>query len=513
MTNIHEVLPSVINLDLGATHKKASIFRATDLHPLTSPMSVDTTKYTVLETKPRVIKWIDGRQFLRTICDLPASLILSDDAEYDIRSCVLTGLANSLTVSYTEIDEKTKMKKTERRIILDVPSLETKLSEEQDEILDRFIPNYKGLKPSTSLMKILALKNEPDLVKYLFNREISFEKLEFNSPLGLVAETLSGGKTKGVPLADLKDFAGTLGKSVDEVKGLLQDLGISSHQIDFLTTNNVNIDGINFYTVGDLDANTFLFNSLIEQGKIDNNNIFIELDTVGKIIWSAESESELVKLGNPRELNHLSYITQRLTAGVNPLLMSHLVAPFMENGNMDDAYHLTAKIIEEEFSDEFNPFIYYPDPLAGKNTLGRLFINDDGVLKEIDLNPTNISNIKFENIRKQIIFAIAKGVCFGLRQKTESILEAKRKRPISANIVIYGGLPFHHAAWRKLIAQCFNSNLSHLDLPNSGPSASYKAVTELTGKNPDIKVNLYPIKKMVDRNHEYQGWKDALEKI
>lgn len=464
-------------------------------------------------------RWTDAKDFTLPILDSVYQLLSAEHSPV-VSSVVLTGWTNSLVVSYKGKDRKDQFgAPTSRTVILmEDPELQTELNNKQKEILSGFLGEsfaQRGLKVSSSLMKLLALMNNPGVVQYLFGPGVKFEDLEFTSMLGFLRHILSGNE-RGlgrinrslVPVADLKGFASVPGKNASEVSRLMAQFGIRPSQVIFSDSASEESQGIKTVTYNDFEANIEMISKLISPGvnKLPSDLVGIEIGTVAKVFAKGDPQGKAYKETGKR-LGEMVYASQRNGGRVKTNIIDHLIGNMPpETGNAIIDLYLSDGLTE---SFDKNPYIYLPD--NGEN--GRLFKGDT----EISLEQEELKklNLPYDEIGK-IVRAVIRGVGFGCREKAEKILKAKEQDPNKTDYYCYGGAP-DSIPFRETLAQCFPGIVRHLHLPDSGKSATFLYYRQkgLIGAHDEknLVIVTHDVEKQIDREKEYKRWKQLKERI
>ncbi len=444
---------SVFSIDLGSTLTKTDpnpINRGSEsrinFKPKTEEIKIENYKFRILT----------GKKYEEFITNIKKSITeFREDTEDDrmIRLTTITGFTNSLAVVYNDPENPNKQKVT---VLLDDPSLTPDLNEKQKEILQKY--NIPIDKKATTLMKLLALKNDPQLVKALFGERTNFEDLRFSTMIGAIIWELKGRQMQNlsVPFDDLKGL-GKKDMTLEESMRLLEELGINDSQIKRMKIDNSyfaqTFEGIVF-AINDFTSEMKFIDQLLIHNKIPQNSIIFGLDSVGKIIFpnSLSPNDELTKAFP--EVN-ARYTTQRMTGNVITEWFAKRLGFKKENGEND--YEGIDKFLQTANLE--TPFYYNPDTNS-------LYLIKDGEPKFV--NPKKINKMSADE-QKQITVAIALGTILGLRKKMEEAINPEEK----PELYFYGGL-MPHRGWQRIINTVFSDYTNHwLKIPNANLTTQF----------------------------------------
>jgi len=380
---------------------------------------------------------------------------------------VLTGFTNSLAIRY----------QGKTALLLDDPSLEGAMTPLQRTILDKTFTDWQD-KPS-SLKKLLAIKNHPELLTELFAGEIDasapivFADIQFSTMLGVVAEKLSE-SPEGfvVPLDDIRGF-GNKGLTPEQASLLMAELGIGPTQIRFQKSRFLPSykEGL-IFQIPDLTAEVIALDSQRRiKGGIEKNATIVGLDTIGKIITPYPSMPRYIKNADGTPI--LGYTTQRMTGAVSEKLLRLLYQT--KDGRVD--YWMIHSILKKAAeTNESSEFVFYPDNLDELKRGKLFYIGSDAVL----IPPETYASEMFDEAdRRKMVLGIALGVAFGLRHKIETIW--KHNGVKNAPIYLYGGLGANgQTGWTDILAQALpDTEIYRLDLPSGNVAAALTAIRTL----------------------------------
>lgn len=399
----------------------------------------------------------------------------------------MTGLTNSLVARYED----------KIIVLLDEPSLRGKLTDEQTRILNEII-GEKGAQKQSTVRKLLALKNDPKLVKKLFGNQVSFADLQFSTVLGALKSIITDDKSFVVPFDDLKGF-GRKDLTVQEVQKMMQDLKIDKKQISFYESKYAKApNGEIIYTVNDFSGEAAVISELRKNGEIIKNSIVVGLDSVVKIVTNLPLGTE----GFFPEYGE-RYTTQRMGANINTKLMKSFLKILhnyeweVDYKKIDDILH-TAAINKIRSS-----YLYFPDHHNGGST-GTIYKNEDGTL--IPMGNKDLIKIEDEKEKENLALGIAVGMVFGIREKIESIWEKNNLE--NSPIFLYGGLIYKQPGWADIIAQALpNVLIDCINISSGVDTASRLAIKELNKPISAIEHVSNPIVVDHKRDQEYQEWK------
>jgi hypothetical protein len=407
----------------------------------------------------------------------------------------LTGFTQSLAVIY----------KDKTVVLLDEPSLITRPTPDQMSVLSN--ENYWGADASkkqiNSIIKLLSLKNHPQILKKLFGDDVEFKDLKFSSMLGLIKQFLKGNDSQhSFPLGDLLGF-GSKVLTRDQAISMLHELGINDDQINI--DESLLDDGGDigkFYTINDFAGELKVIEKLIETNQIPRWSYFIGLSSVGKFAtYLYNPKTKKMAMTNEA----VSYTTQRMGANALTKLGPELF-PNKENSFEPDYQYIDQILSDAADQDLKTPYLYFPD-IHDENNIGTLYRIDNGRIKNIELKKIKGFNVEE---RKKILLAIAQGISFGLREliMETSELNARVKGPI----YIYGGLLENQRGWAKVISQCIphHNGIYYLGITSANITTAYLAAKEINPELPPIKIESQTIPSTkFDRKKEFYNWKNA----
>lgn len=446
---------SVFSIDLGSTLTKTDpnpINRGSesriDFKPKTEEIKIENYKFRILT----------GKKYEEFITNIKQSITeFREDTEDDriIRLTTITGFTNSLAIVYNDPENPNKQKVT---VLLDDPSLTPDLNEEQKEILKKY--NIPIDKKATTLMKLLALKNNPQLVKALFGEGTNFEDLRFSTMIGAIIWELKGRQMQNlsVPFDDLKGF-GRKDITLEETMQLLEELGINNSQITRMKIDNSyftqTFEGIVF-SINDFTSEMKFIDQLLIHNKIPQNSVIFGLDSVGKIIFpnSLNPKSESTKAFP--EVNE-RYTTQRMTGNVITEWFAKRLGFKKENGEND--YEGIDKFLQTANLE--TPFYYDPNTDS-------LYLIENERLNLVDLEKNNKI---IADKREQLVIAIALGTINGLKEKMEQAIDINQQE--KPKLYFYGGLMLHKG-WQRIINVVFSDYTNHwLKIPNANLTTQF----------------------------------------
>lgn len=494
--------PKVAVVDIGSTSVKAAYG---DLQTINKLAPITPLGNRVDYASRATVELIEGRSAkhvpMSAITEPLSSLTEMLERGDDVGIVVITGLTHTLVVHRQDRGLKNA------KIILSDPALQLRRED---------LPPAP-VQPASANMKLRTLRRYPNVVHHLVGTDTEFEDLGFTSILGATGSFISQqvfpeSPIEGVPRADLRSFAGGHGKGMAEVEKLKRELNIRSDQLSIHGNDYVSREArggkVVIYFVNDFQANAFIVNMLIEKDQIPANAIVIETDSVGKLLTKLPDETQ----GFGNLIEGLTYTTQRRTAGINPDVLHWLITS--KHRSAINYYKFAESMVKKGLGQKNNPYYYFPDAYSDAYPYGRLIWWDGDRYFEIPLYPGLAQIYEADEVAKMVA-AIAKGVCFGLRQKIEKIAMIKRESLSSVPVFIYGGLATYSPAFKRLLKQCVPNELYHLRLPGTAAAAAFVAciktqmfdVGNFSDQIPIRKIPQPPPSEVVlDRTKEYEHW-------
>lgn len=436
------------------------------------------------------MKWLNGeylqQRMAETFNKMGRELI-------SINEIALTGLTNNLVV---------RAKDGRTRIILDEPSLTSDLNEEQATVL-REEYHVDSLKLQSALMKLIALRNHPEYVRFLFGDNANFEDLQFGTLMSLVMEGFSGRDISQIPQADIRAFAANTGISnPEELNNLLVRLGLPVLNFDSKPT--LNGREMKVTIVNDLEAEATVMDHLFETKLLGKDEAVICVDTVGKVLTRKNGGAEAPDI---KKIGNLNYRSQRVGLGAMHQLWFCDLLHLPNSARVYD--EMADEVLPNLFGRSKSKFIFFPDHNK-RGVLG--YCQDDGrvqiISKEQALRLADLS----DEFRLQMIDAITRGTIYGLIQKAEMswrpdlVDEGK-------SLVFYGGLTAKRPIWLDFLAEVSPYKISTIEVPSGAEAASIAVSRESGGGDMNkLSINrsatvLTP-KPAEERRQEYEEWRE-----
>lgn len=193
----------------------------------------------------------------------------------------LTGFTQSLAIIYED----------KITILLDEPSLSTEPTKKQKKILKKYLGEDGAKKKISTIMKLISLINNPEILAQLLGEPVDLSKVQFSTMLGVLYKTLSNDQNgPTVPLDDLFGF-GIKNLTPKKAREMLYKLGIRESQMKISASRHIDSSSEHFYIRNDFAGELEAIKQLILQGSIAPDTIFVGLSSVGKIVVSALSSS------------------------------------------------------------------------------------------------------------------------------------------------------------------------------------------------------------------------------
>jgi hypothetical protein len=468
--------------------------------------------YTPITDPGKKWKIVDGTKLSQKIVAKASEVLRTYKLdEQALGAILITGWTNGLVARY----------KDKSVIICEDPNLSTTLTPDEQFRMGQALglpdPAAFKVEEASSLMKMLALQKDPDLVKRFFGKEATFDQLYFGTPLGLIAASLSENNNMSfVPWADGYRFTGRKDINQGQLRSLFEFLGVGSRiQIadDLLPTGSRRKNGqeIPYFFINDFAAECGLAAKLWGGKILRDNDVLLATSSVGKWMWKEEPQGGEIQT---KKNKNAWYVTQRMLGNANREWLWPLVQDqFPGKIDMDkEVFDYLDQVIGGEQEGETNPFYYFPEDING-DSRGALYIRQgkEGKLTRITWQQAQeyfrgaVDKEAQRFVKDQIIRAINKGLFFGMREKLERVDPGFWERE-EARVVVYGGM-VHNPNRLRVISECFRGRVACMDVGSAAEAAAAMAAEKLgiEGKKvpiPEIK----PIEAMVDRTPEYQKW-------
>lgn len=396
----------------------------------------------------------------------------TEDDDYE-RFITITGFTNSLALVYRDENGKDHY-----AVLLDEPSLSTDLNENQKKILEKYGIDHN--KKITSLQKILALKNHPEILESIFGEKIDFSQLRFSTMFGLINWELNGKNPQKleIPYADLVGF-GKKDITPEKLRELLKELGISESQFKIGGSYfEQTLEGITF-AVNDFESELRLIAKLRETNVVDKEGIIIGFDSVGKIIFPDNFKEETSEFKEIPE----RYTTQRMSGNIISEWLKHFGFVDKKGNNKYKEIDNFINQILKTSNQITSSFFYFPN----SGNKGQLIKVNQETGEKTEILPEKVKDLS-EDDKKQAFIAVVFGMLFGIRKKIESTLRANNYQE-KPTIYIYGGLTEKHTGWQqaiKLVLKDISSDVLILDIPNANiPTRNFLSF-QILGKNTEV---------------------------
>jgi hypothetical protein len=340
----------------------------------------------------------------------------------------------------------------------------------------------EGIHPASSIMKLIALQNSPELLCEVFGIEVAFGDCAISTLLGVLTASITQNTIPPViPLDDLHGF-GINQPDPILAKSLVTALGIGTQQISFAKSVIQKSGNQTVAQYNDFHAEKRIIQALISTGSIDANGIVIGLDTVGKVIY------------------HDEYITMRNTGRVNTS-WNKAASPQFTELTPEYFQYIHRVLHESTTSEQQTKYMFYPKWQDQAD--GALFYRENNQIKQ--LSQEDIKMLP-EDKQRNVIVSVAYGVAYELRTIVEQLLNGN-----DIPIYLYGGLGSNgQTGWMEIFAQCFFPHqLYRLDLASGGWAATLVTFDELGIIN-DMKniIGVRHILQTTSRQKEYDAWKE-----
>lgn len=510
----------VLVMDVGSTNMKFAFWHEGQSLTLPDAKTPDTSKFRNIHFKDftglqyivnpagyHVFKTADGGKILSAVRGTVEEM---EKINGSADMYVLTGFTNSLAV-IDNVDGRPNIK----AVLLDDPSATTQLEPRQYAAIwhsmhDKTLFEREGVKPTSSLMKIIFLENN------LGGAHDLFGQLKFSTMRGVITKMLLDmhDPVNTLPFVvpaggDTRAFAGgNVGLDRDETALLLRGMGVRRNQINLLAAPMVvhqTPDGreIKIYNVQDFEANLWLIEQLINLGQIPDDADYIEWDSVVK--GAQKRNPSDIAIPGLKTLAGMEYVTQRMGANAINIPGRQLAEQDWHlGGSWDWDYYAFLKILFEEYvSRPSERFFYYPD----KGITGTLVDTAGGMVKVVDPT-TDLTKAGYnhDEIKEMVVAALC-GSAFGARKKQEEI---RLRRKISAPLknCMYGGLVCYDENAAKIIAQCLSGDVFMLGMPYAGQAAFLQAMHELRALKENFpRIKTWKVEHGSKRDEEYERWK------
>ncbi|MCX7956167.1 MAG: hypothetical protein N2593_03655 [Patescibacteria group bacterium] len=458
---------NAVSIDLGSTQTKigSTLDNRGEKKRLDFKPNTETLKYSSNQDQDkqqekktqefRIIRRETIDQLIQKIRNSVRIFYEDTEADKTFKFITLTGFTNSLALVY----EKGKDEK-DYVVLLDEPSLTPDLlTDEQKKLLERY--GISSDKKISSLQKLIAIINNPKLLKTIFGKDVTIDQIKISTMAGLISWHLNGQNPQRltIPYADLVGF-GKKDISPDEAEEILKELGLKEDQFKIGRSYFEDTLEGQLYIINDFESELEYISSLRKNGNIGKDDIVIGFDSVGKIVFSKRFKNQTSKFKKIPE----RYTTQRMTGNIITDWFRKLGFVDKEgNNNYFEINKILQDLIAQFQNQSFqSDFFYFPD----QGEKGKIIrIKPDGSIEEIDENTLEKLN---DEEKKQVFFAIAIGMVFGIRNKIEKILKANNFTE-TPNLFIYGGLPENQPGWQAVIKSCLSQigNISLLNIPNA----------------------------------------------
>lgn len=488
----------ILAIDFGSSKASFVVWDA----PTMLPVSVLRDQWLTYELKKEQfeeseMKWLNGDYLQQKMAELLGKMGREENLT-SINEIALTGLTNNLVVR--AVDGRT-------RVILDEPSLTSDLTEEQTAVLrDEY--HVDSLKPQSAIMKLIALRNHPEYVKFLFGEEANFEDLRFGTLMSLVLEGFSGRDISKIPQADFRAFAANTGiTDPQELNNLLTRLGLPT--FDFDSTSTLNGREMRVTIVNDLEAEASVMDHLFETDVLNKDEAVICVDTVGKVLTRKNGGPEAPDI---KRIGNLNYRSQRVGIGAMHQLWFCDLLHIPNSARIYD--EMADEVLPNLFGRERSRFIFFPD----QNKHGVLgYCEEDGsvrtITKEQALRLADFS----DELRLQMIDAIVRGTIYGLVQKAE--MSWRPDLPDEEkSLVFYGGITTRRPIWIDFLTEVVPYRMSMIGIPSGAEAAGIMVSKEQgSGYMENLSVSrtddIQSARTIEGKRQEYEEWKKRLEGI
>jgi len=505
----------ILAIDLGSTKPALTFVRTDTLETIEDSKSTGrswpeyNTKTIHLEPvddKVNDLNYIEGGDLFNMVMGQFEEQVVKNNIDLNqAQALVVTGLTNSLAVKYTN-----KEGQTTEKIILDNPSVITALTKEQDQILEEHLgPDYRkkgGLKDSSSIMKLLVLKNHPEVVEQLFGDDVHFEDLRFSTMLGVIAGFFGDRSYEQVPLEDLRGFATNNDIAVKHVNKMLFKLGLP--QLPF--TENTGIVGHGEKpedifvcdVLNDFNVETQVDQRLWELGILDPNSILVYTDGVTKVKRLQREPLDPTL----RRYDQVEYSTFRMKGRI--LQGAYDLLRFItEKRKGKVMYEKVDVILDKVKQNQSHQYQFFPGIGLYRKSLsgGKLW-------EKVKIEEVAQAD---ETTQNEMVLSIVLGSAFQMKELVEKMSVGQTELP---NIILTGGLVNMRPTWAEVYAQCLpNSQL--LEMPSGGFAAAlaeglkFGLITEDTFKEYWLKRKPKTIEvgksEQQLRENEYKEWLEA----
>lgn len=350
----------------------------------------------------------------------------------------------------------------------------------------------------SSIAKIIALSNHPEIIVKIFGPGVRFKDLKFGSMLGFITEAISGDDSAfGVHETDIRAFK--TGKEAD-TRALLEGT-VGPCDIKLFGSSRVQTTEGLFFTIRDFAAESLLIQDLRRRGIIPPDMVAFALDTVGKMLGAYDQFDS--RPGN----NDLRYCLLRNGAVINPNWNKYA----FPDANGDPDYGAINESLDRSINEKkrTGKFVFYCDATEGKD-VGMLFEKTADGMRAVQ--PQELMSLAPED-RDEAVLAVAQGLFFGFRHLLEQKLGDRAEL---IPLIFYGGLGEQgQTAWNRLIRQIFrNADIRRLPMPSGNLAAAYSAIDNLQYKKPELAIETTTIVDTNDpcsedaREDEYRRWLD-----
>lgn len=393
---------------------------------------------------------------------------------------VVSGLTNTLAITH----------KGNTALLLDDPSLTTHLSREEEIIISRTC-GKAGLRSASSLMKLISLKNNPDILTKIFDSgtPIAWKDVTYSTLLSLITGFITHTQQRyTIPFDDVRAF-GSRSLQSRQTLALLDALGILPPKCAVAPSRIVKTSYGTVYQINDFQAEASLISRLFEIGLIPQTAIVLSLDTVGKMMTKY--------LTNKKTIADISYDTLRNSGRVVKTWIKTLINPPSQLA----LYEEMERILTDNPDD--GGYHFYP---AVENIHEGLLIAPDGT--HITLDECHVIEPKD---KRNAIVAFVRGVGWEMRHMIDACLS---ENSINGDvpIVLYGGLTGHKQhGWIDTLADTLptTQGLFTLPLTNDMLAAAISALTEIP-ELPNASLS-FSLTKITDRKTEvekYGVWRE-----
>ncbi len=463
-----------LGIDLGSTQIKFGLQETITIPPCQTDYSSEICKF-----DGKKFKVIKGESLEELIKHIKQNYQEQREALEELRTdqltiLTITGLTNSLYVEY----------ENKGTLILDDPSLTCELNEDQKKVIAEYlgIPAEEVEKKieKTTLMKMLSLKNNPDLVQGIFDQGVNFENLRFSTFIGMVVNKIFRTDNLTIPQADFGAF-GKKDANYQQLEKLLGDLGLLENvrleKSPFIQT----LEGIVF-TINDFQGEANIVNLARNANLITNNSPVIAFDSVAKILHPKGKK----RIGDEH------YETQRMGGNVLKIIREI----WKKTGFLSDDDNFYKKmdnyieellqrlLIQSSENQQFNLY-YYPET---DSPFGTLVLTQNGEKITIPITSNSEKEIEdllnkipeIKNEQNQLIDVLVLGMLFGIKEKINTLNSLLDNQ--NSSLYIYGGLVFNnHKHWPKLLGLMFSDigTVRKINIENANLPASLSAKSKL----------------------------------